>query len=303
MNTTTRKGYGMISLGSWLFIKNCTKADTKRDEGLTTPADIERFDDIQYGENAKWQIMDVYRPKSIGDMKLPVIVSSHGGGWVYGNKEVYQFYCMNLAQRGFVVVNYTYRLAPKFKYPAAIEDTNSVYTWIMKNGNDYGMDTNNIFAVGDSAGAQIVGLYSSILTNKEYAKKYAFTIPENLKLNAVGLNCGKYKCDGDKAEGFFKDLLPNRGSLEELKMISVVEHITAEFPPSFIFTANKDFLINEPASLIEKLEQNNVEYESKLYGTEDNPLYHVFHCNVRSEDAKTANDDEVEFFKKHIIEA
>lgn len=292
----------MISIGSWIFRRNCTKADTKRDAGLTTPENIERFDNIQYGKDAKWQIMDVYRPKNIGHKKLPVIVSSHGGGWVYGNKEVYQYYCMNLAQRGFVVVNYTYRLAPKYKFPSALEDTNSVYTWIMANGTDYGMDLNNIFALGDSAGGQIVGLYAGILTNKEYAKEYSFTAPEGLKLNAVGLNCGKYNTTNETATGFFKDLLPQKGSREELIRISVIEHITEQFPPSFIFTANKDFLINEPEVLTEKLKANNVEYESKLYGTEENPLYHVFHCNIRSEDAKQANDDEIAFFRKYITD-
>ena len=55
--------------------------------------------------------LDVYRPKLNIKGKLPVIMSVHGGGWVYGDKDVYQWYCMNLAQRGFAVVNYSYRLA------------------------------------------------------------------------------------------------------------------------------------------------------------------------------------------------
>ena len=91
------------------------KGDDIRDAGLTTPEDIIRYDDIVYGEDPKWQSLDVYRPKSAEGKKLPVIVSVHGGGWVYGDKERYQFYCMNLAQRGFAVVNYTYRLAPEYK--------------------------------------------------------------------------------------------------------------------------------------------------------------------------------------------
>ena len=96
------------------------ESDTKRDAGLTTPHDVERFDDIVYGDDPKWQILDVYRPREASGKRLPVIVSIHGGGWVYGNKEVYQFYCMSLAQHGFAVVNHTYRLAPEFKFPASI---------------------------------------------------------------------------------------------------------------------------------------------------------------------------------------
>lgn len=90
------------------------KGDAIRDAGNTTPADVERHDNILYGSDPKWQILDVYRPKNHAG-KLPVIISYHGGGWVYGTKEVYQWYCMSLAQRGFAVINYTYRLAPEFK--------------------------------------------------------------------------------------------------------------------------------------------------------------------------------------------
>ena len=65
--------------------------DAKRDAGLTTPDDIQRFDNISYGEDLVWNLLDVYRPKK-KDGKLPVIVNIHGGGWVYGDKEIYQFY-------------------------------------------------------------------------------------------------------------------------------------------------------------------------------------------------------------------
>ena len=125
-----------MSFSSWMLNKMFTLGDKKRDEGLVTPEDVERKDNIQYGPNKEWNVLDVYCPKNREGM-LPVIVSIHGGGWVYGNKEVYQFYCMNLAQRGFAVVNFTYRLAPKFKFPAPLEDTNNVIRWIFDNAKEY----------------------------------------------------------------------------------------------------------------------------------------------------------------------
>lgn len=106
--------------------KSFKEGDDIRDAGLSTPNDIVRFDNLIYGTDAQWQRLDVYRPKKLGG-GLPVIVSVHGGGWVYGDKERYQFYCMNLAQRGFAVINYTYRLAPEFPFPAALEDTVMVF--------------------------------------------------------------------------------------------------------------------------------------------------------------------------------
>ena len=117
-----------MSFTSFLLRSAFERGDNKRDAGLETPEDIRRYDDIAYGGDARWQVLDVYRPKNETG-KLPVIVSVHGGGWVYGDKERYQYYCMSLAQHGFAVVNYTYRLAPKFKFPASLEDTNLVFRW------------------------------------------------------------------------------------------------------------------------------------------------------------------------------
>ena len=51
------------------------------------------------------------------------------------------------------------------------------------------------FAVGDSAGGQILSLYADICTNAEYAKEYDFQVPEGLKIKAVALNCGQYNME------------------------------------------------------------------------------------------------------------
>ena len=103
--------------------KSFKEGDDIRDAGLQTPQDVIRYDDIQYGPDREWQVMDLYRPRFAEGAVLPVIFSIHGGGWVYGDKERYQYYCMSLAQRGFAVLNFTYRLAPEFQYPAPREDT------------------------------------------------------------------------------------------------------------------------------------------------------------------------------------
>ena len=165
-----------MSLAAWLFRYNCKKSDAKRDAGLSTPEDIFRVDDISYGPD-KMNVLDVYRPKH-AEGKLPVIVSVHGGGWVYGDKELYQHYCMNLAQRGFAVVNFTYRLSPEHKFPAHLEDTVKVFDWVLKNADLHEFDVDNIFAVGDSAGGHILSLFCAMCSNSEYTAKHPFKAPE-----------------------------------------------------------------------------------------------------------------------------
>ena len=144
---------------------------------------IEAYVDIIYGDDGFWQSLDVYRPKG-QQGALPVIVSVHGGGWVYGDKEIYRHYCMSLAEKGFAVVNFTYRLAPEFKFPTPVCDTIKVFQWIKANKETYGMDISNVFAVGDSAGANILCNFIGILTNNTYRDKmnsiYGVQYPDDI---------------------------------------------------------------------------------------------------------------------------
>ena len=278
------------------------RGDDIRDAGLTTPADIQRFDDIPYGDDPAWQALDVYRPKAVAGL-LPVIVSIHGGGWVYGDKERYQYYCMSLAQRGFAVVNFTYRLAPEFKYPAAMEDANVVFGWVLHHAREYGFDTDHIFAVGDSAGAHILSLYACICTNPAYARTYPFAVPEGLRLSAVGLACGAYEIDvseGSQDRALMGDLLPGGGTQAEMDWINPLKHITADFPPTFAFTATGDFLKHQTPLLAAALQANDVPFEYRLYGNHANRLGHVFHCDMRSADGKQCNDEQCDFFRRLV---
>jgi len=298
-----------MSLASRLFCLMCTKGDKAKNKGLTTPDDIERFDNILYGSDRRWNLLDVYRPKARKE-KLPTIVSIHGGGWVYGDKELYQYYCMSLAQGGFCVVNFNYRLAPKYKFPAGLEDMNQVMKFIIAHAGEYGIDKDNIFFVGDSAGAQMAALYTCICTNSEYAEKYDFKVPENFVPKALALNCGVYDLCQHMEEaqdmpkmlkGLVQDYLgKDRMTQEFLAFVSPTEYITKDFPPTFVMTSTGDFLIEQPKHLLKVLEENNIHYEYVMCGTEDVKLGHVFHLEIKSEDAQRINACELDFFHKHV---
>lgn len=103
------------------------KHDDERDEGLPTEIpEVIRNNDISYGPYGKYNLLDLNLQKNYSG-KLPVIINIHGGGFFYGSKETYQFYCMFLAKQGFAVVNFNYRLAPDYQFPANIEDIDHVY--------------------------------------------------------------------------------------------------------------------------------------------------------------------------------
>ncbi len=283
--------------------KDFAEGDQRRDAGLTTPPDIVRWDDIKYGWDSRWQILDLYRPASMAGRNLPVIVSFHGGGWVYGSKEVYQFYCMDLAKRGFAVVNFTYRLAPEFQFPAPLEDANLVFDWVLKNASRYGLNTEEIFAVGDSAGAHGLGLYAALCTNPEYEKRFAFRKPEKLKLRAIALNCGLYDLNepapsvGDRKE-LMEAYLPEHGTAQERRAVCVPEHVTSAYPPVFLMTSAQDFLKSQAPLMKARLEQMGVPHVYKVYENPEHRVGHVFHCNIKTKDATLCNDEECAFFRE-----
>lgn len=275
--------------------------DLQRDANKKAPEDVIRYCDIPYGSDTVTQLTDLYIPKNAGSKKLPVIVSIHGGGWVYGSKAIYQYYCMDLARRGFAVLNFTYRLAPEYRFPAALEDTNLVLEWLVKNAEKYNLDPQNVFAVGDSAGGNYLGLYAAFATNPAYAAKFDFTFPKEITLKAVGLNCGFYDADGrlGRSDSLLKVAIGPR-SRYTLSDMDVPSKVTADFPPSFLMTCNQDFLLTQAPVMEETFKMIGIPYVSKVYGDDTTPLGHVFHVNISTESAKICNDDECEFFRSFM---
>ncbi|MBQ7860564.1 MAG: alpha/beta hydrolase [Faecalibacterium sp.] len=280
---------------------NAGRSDRKRDAGLTTPANITRHDNIQYGKHPRWNALDEYYPAGTREA-LPVIVSFHGGGYVYGTKEVYQYYCMSLAQMGFVVVNFNYRLAPAAKFPQPLQECNQVMEWICENAPLYHMDLNNVFLVGDSAGGQMTSQYALIWSNPEYAVRMGIR-PPKFRLAAVGLNCGMYDLMTRATTG--TGVVTNYFGSQPLKdygeMLDVLGRIDSRYPPAYVMSAANDFLRPACQPMAQLLQNRGVPVEWKVYGEESDPnACHVFHCNIRLPLAQQCNRDEIAFFRRHI---
>lgn len=288
--------------------KEWLQNDNERDKDLKTPDDVERFDNLSYGSDPDWNTLDVYRPKNKKGEILPVIVIVHGGGWVYGTTKTYQFYGMYLAQQGFAVVSYNYRLAPEHKYPASFEDSAAVMRWIYENAAEYGLDVNNIFLAGDSAGGMMACIITSIVTDPEYAALYPTVhFPAGFRPNALLLNCGSYKLfkedrsflsgtDGD----LIHDLIDDEHFEEYKDRITVVKHINNNFPPAYIMTAQGDFLREQAPLLVKEYEKNHLEFVYRMYGDADDPLFHVFHVTIYNPVAIRCNLEECAFAREYI---
>lgn len=285
------------------FILSASISDYKRDKQIPLPAGVTQCRNISYGSHGKNSLLDVYYPEGTEGV-LPTIVSIHGGGYVYGSKEIYRRYGMDLARRGFSFVNFNYRLAPKWHFPAPLEDTAAVMAWIRVNAAQYHLDPDRIILVGDSAGAQLASQYAAMTTNPEYAALFSFDIPE-VNIRALGLNCGMYDLyanAGYPRTGIHRDYLSNSLAPSDPRL-QVLRAISGNYPPAYIMTACNDFLRDCAEPMGRLLTERGVANTVKCYGTpEQKEIAHVFHVNIRLPEAKLCNDEECEFFREHLEE-
>lgn len=83
----------------------------------------------------------------------------YGGGMKNGAKDLRTEYCTeireSLAQAGVAVVTPDYRLSPKVKYPAYVDDAAAAFAWTVKHIAEHGGDPRKVFIGGHSAGATL----------------------------------------------------------------------------------------------------------------------------------------------------
>ena len=287
-----------------IFRYFCKRNDKRRKARARVPDGVERRADIPYGKHGMWNLLDVYYPKNyLKDVTkpLPTIVNVHGGGYVYGTKEESRFYCMDLARRGFAVVNFNYRLVPAVSFPVPVLEANQVMEWVCANASEYFIDLGNVFMVGDSAGAQIASQYVAMATNPAYAELFGLEIPP-VQLKAVALNCGMYEKFHEMKRPMLNMLKGYFGKTSDVhgELLDVLGHITKDYPPAFVMTANKDFLFSCSLPLYERLQSLGVESVYKVFGSKENPLKHVFHIDTSLDMAHECNDEQAAFFLGHV---
>ncbi len=115
--------------------------------------------DIPYGNGAAHRL-DIYMPADRKLKDLPVYISIHGGGWMFGYKEWMGVNAPPIIAAPAIYIAIEYSLAPQAKHPTQINDCVAALAWVYKNVGRYGGDPNRIFVGGHSAGGHL----SSLLT-------------------------------------------------------------------------------------------------------------------------------------------
>ena len=126
--------------------------------------------DISYREGGDRDAYQQERCKL--DLKVPVekkgfatVVWFHGGGLEGGEK----FFPRGLEGEGLGVVTVNYRLSPRARFPAYIDDAAAAVAWTLRHIEEYGGDPCRVYVSGHSAGGYLTLMVGMA---KEYLGKY-----------------------------------------------------------------------------------------------------------------------------------
>lgn len=151
-----------LAVLSWFAAIDPTSAQNPK---LKVPDSVVFEPNIEYANpDGQHLQLDMARPKSASGT-LAAIVCIHGGGFRAGSRQGYDGLCIRLAEQGYVAVTVSYRLAPKYQFPAAIHDTKAAVRWLRVNAKKYTIDSDRIGVTGGSAGghlAQFLGVTADV---------------------------------------------------------------------------------------------------------------------------------------------
>jgi len=234
--------------------------------------------------------MDASIPEGKGP--FPTVILVHGGGWQQGDKQTtFKRICEPLSKAGFAWFSVNYRLAPKYRYPAAIDDVVLAIKYVQVHAQQYKVDPQRMAISGESAGGHIVAMIGA-----RYGRELhiAAVVPLYPATDFVALVEGQ-----DKTERAFRPITQFVGVTEindqARKLLceaSPITYVHQGMPPYLFVHGTKDELCNfrQSQAMCEKMKQAGNACE--IYAIEGAP-----HWLERWE-----NHPEWEGYKQKVVE-
>src|ERR1700744_5142651 len=102
---------------------------------------------------------ELRRPLSRGPAMAaaPLVVYAHGGGFVTGSLDTDHAHCVQLARdASCLVVSVDYRLGPEHPCPAALDDVEAAFRYVVENSAHLDADGGRVVVMGRDAGGALV---------------------------------------------------------------------------------------------------------------------------------------------------
>jgi alpha-L-fucosidase 2 len=224
--------------------------------------------DIEYGRVGDVPLLlDVHVPETPG--AHPVAILVHGGGWSAGDKagsdkpgnggDITPWFSL-FSDAGCTWFSINYRLAPKDRWPAQIEDVDTAIRWVKAHAAEYRGDPRRIVLVGHSAGGHLV--------------MFAATQPErDLQVQAVigFAPVTDLVSDSERRGGVSPSLQNLFGVVKEitgdtrakLAEVSPLNHVHGGMPPILIVHGDADRTVplQQTTAFVARLKENDVPVE------------------------------------------
>lgn len=122
------------------------------------PASPVRYDaNIPFAKPDGVQLsMDIYRPPQVG--RYPALVVIYGGAWRAGAPSANAAFHRYMAARGYTVFAIDYRHAPRYRFPAQLEDIRTALAFVREHAAEYEADGDRMALLGRSAGGHLAML-------------------------------------------------------------------------------------------------------------------------------------------------
>ena len=266
-------------LGLKDIIEILNKKDRERlKKAVYSTKGVEVVSDLSYKADGDfYHDFDLYYGNSSGE-SLPTVLCVHGGGLVYGTKDLNKQMGIYLAKLGFNLVNINYRLLPDVTFTDQVKNVADAFAYIYENSPTIKLNRNEIFILSDSAG--------SLLS----LAAYALMKDSNIR-NVFGINALDFDISGlafiSPMTGLVKtgslSLInePARRSLSE-EEIPFTENILRAFkntnlPPSLIVTSEEDFIRSQALDFKNFLDNKGIQNKFLDFKkSSDHPLGHGF---------------------------
>ena len=180
---------------------------------------------------------DLYFPP--GEVQGSIILI-HGGGWVTGSKLQMSAHARRFAKHGYLTMAIDYRLAPKYKFPAQIEDCWAALRWLSQRDAKWGVDPNKIAAVGYSAGGHLACLMGTT-SPRDWGLEE--DLPQIRAVVAGGAPCNFEILPPDKSIlanwlGGTRNEVPH-----QYRKASPIVAVSSDDPPTFFYHGGDDQIV------------------------------------------------------------
>ena len=221
-----------------------TLAPYLREEPAPAPQ-VQVIRDIPYGEaSGESLLLDAHVPEGKGP--FPVAILVHGGGWGAGDKgegtkpgngaDISPWFS-TLSEAGFTWFSINYRLAPKNRWPACLEDLQTAIRWVKAHASDYKGDPNRIALFGHSAGGHLVCLAATLASEDTRVQAVLGFAPVSNHEQDLP-DRGGLSTSLQKLLDRPKETTPE--SLSLLRDISPLNHVRQGLPPFLLLHGDAD---------------------------------------------------------------